>query len=64
MEAVTFAEVLDLRGCIFQDNVSFVKSRFLGDAKFSGARFQKQADFADTYFWDAGLLHQHAFSER
>ena len=34
----------------FKMNVSFVKSRFLGDAKFSGARFQKQADFADTYF--------------
>ena len=50
IEAVIFSEVLDLRGCTFQDNVSFVKSRFLGDAKFSGARFQKQADFADTYF--------------
>ena len=64
MEAVTFAEVLDLRGCIFQENVSFVKSRFLGDAKFSGARFQKQADFAETYFQGPGLLHQRAFSKR
>ena len=64
IEAVTFAEVLDLRGCIFQENVSFVKSRFLGDAKFSGAKFLKQADFADTYFQGRGLLHQHAFSER
>ncbi|TFH48833.1 MAG: hypothetical protein E4G89_05680, partial [Methanothrix sp.] len=50
IDAMIFAEVLDLRGCTFQDNVSFVKSRFLGDAKFSGARFQKQADFAETYF--------------
>ena len=50
IEAVTFAEVLDLRGGIFQDNVSFIKSRFLGDARFSGARFQRQADFAETYF--------------
>ena len=50
IEAVTFAGVLDLRGCIFQDDVSFIKSRFLGDARFSGARFQKQADFAETYF--------------
>jgi len=50
IEAVTFAEVLDLRGCIFQDNVSFIKSRFLGDARFSGAKFLRQADFAETYF--------------
>ena len=50
MEAVTFAEVLDLRGCIFEDDVSFVKSVFQKDAKFSGAIFQKQADFAETYF--------------
>jgi len=50
IEAVTFAEVLDLRGCIFQDDVSFVKSVFQKDARFSGARFQKQADFAGTYF--------------
>ncbi|MFZ3149719.1 MAG: pentapeptide repeat-containing protein [Methanothrix sp.] len=50
MEAVTFADVLDLRGCIFQDNVSFVKSVFQKDAKFSGAGFQKQADFAETSF--------------
>ena len=50
IEAVNFVEVLDLRGCIFQDDVSFVKSRFQGDARFSGARFQKQADFADTDF--------------
>ncbi|MEI8002960.1 MAG: pentapeptide repeat-containing protein, partial [Methanothrix sp.] len=50
IEAMTFAEVLDLRGCIFQDNVSLIKSRFLGDAKFSGAKFLKQTDFADTLF--------------
>ncbi|MFZ2471704.1 MAG: pentapeptide repeat-containing protein [Methanothrix sp.] len=50
MQAVTFADVLDLRGCIFQDNVSFVKSIFQKDARFSGARFQKQADFAETSF--------------
>lgn len=50
IESMVFSEVLDLRGCTFQDNVSFIKSRFLGDAKFSGAKFQKQADFADTYF--------------
>ena len=50
MEAVTFEEVLDLRGCTFQDNVSFVKSRFMGDARFSGAKFLRQADFSDTYF--------------
>lgn len=50
MESVTFAQGLDLRGCTFEDNVSFVKSRFLADAKFSGAQFIKQADFGDTYF--------------
>jgi len=50
IEAATFAEVLDLRGCIFQDDVRFIKSRFQGDARFSGARFQGQADFAGTYF--------------
>ncbi len=50
IEAVNFAEVLDLRGCVFEDDVSFVKSVFQKDAKFSGARFQKQADFAETYF--------------
>jgi hypothetical protein len=50
MEAVTFAEILDLRGCVFEDDVSFVKSVFQKDAKFSGAIFQKQADFAETYF--------------
>lgn len=50
IEGVTFVEVLDLRGCVFQDDASFIKSRFLGDAKFSGARFQKLADFSETYF--------------
>lgn len=50
IEAVIFAEALDLRGCIFQEDVSFIKSRFQGDAKFSGARFIKLADFADTSF--------------
>jgi len=50
IEGVTFAEFLDLRGCIFRDDVSFIKSRFLGDAKFAGAKFGKQADFAETYF--------------
>ena len=50
IEGVTFDEFLDLRGCIFQDDVSFIKSRFLGDAKFAGAKFGKQADFAETYF--------------
>jgi hypothetical protein len=50
IEGVTFAEFLDLRGCIFQGDVSFIKSRFLGDAKFAGAKFSKQADFAETYF--------------
>jgi hypothetical protein len=50
MQAVTFEEVLDLRGCTFQDNVSVVKSRFMGDARFSGAKFLRQADFSDDYF--------------
>ncbi len=50
IEGVTFAESLDLRGCIFQDDVSFIKSRFLGDAKFAGAKFGKIADFAETDF--------------
>jgi uncharacterized protein YjbI with pentapeptide repeats len=52
IESVTFQQGLDLRGCTFEDNVSFVKSRFLGEAKFSGARFIGQADFGDTYFED------------
>jgi uncharacterized protein YjbI with pentapeptide repeats len=50
IESITFDQGLDLRGCTFEDNVSFVKSRFLGEAKFSGARFIGQADFGDTYF--------------
>ncbi len=50
MEAMIFNGVLDLRGCTFQDNVSFIKSKFMGDAKFSGAKFLRQADFSDTYF--------------
>ena len=50
MTSVSFDQGLDLRGCTFEDNVSFVKSRFLGDAKFSGARFVGQVDFGDTYF--------------
>ena len=50
MQSVTFAEVLDLRGCAFQESVSIIKSRFQGDARFSGAKFLKQADFADTDF--------------
>lgn len=50
IEAVIFSGILDLRGCTFQDNVSFIKSRFQGDAKFSGSKFLRQADFANTYF--------------
>jgi len=53
IEGVTFNEFLDLRGCTFEDNVSFIKSRFLGDAKFAGAKFRKQSDFAETYFQGA-----------
>ena len=61
IEALTFADGLDLRGCTFYDNVSFIKSRFLGDAKFSGARFFRQADFADTYYEDLSAFISSRF---
>ncbi len=50
IEAVTFNEDLDLRGCIFEDNVSFIKSRFLGDFRLAGAAFLKKADFGEDNF--------------
>lgn len=62
MEGVTFVQGLDLRGCAFEDNVSFARSRFLGDAKFSGAGFLKQADFADTYFEETSSFIGTRFS--
>ncbi|MCU0637383.1 MAG: pentapeptide repeat-containing protein [Methanothrix sp.] len=62
MEGITFAQGLDLRGCDFEDNVSFVRSRFLGEAKFSGARFLKQVDFSDTYFEETSSFISTRFS--
>ncbi len=61
IEGVTFNEFLDLRGCTFQENVSFIKSRFLGDSKFAGAKFGKQADFAETDFQAAASFISSSF---
>ena len=63
MDSVTLSQGLDLRGSIFQDNVSFARSRFLGDAKFSGAHFLKQADFADAYFETPSAFIATRFSD-
>ena len=50
IEAATFSDNLDLRGCVFEENVSFIKSRFDGDLRLAGAVFLKQADFAEAIF--------------
>jgi hypothetical protein len=49
-EGMTFSEPLDLRGCVFMQNVSFGKARFMGDTKFAGSRFMGQADYGSAAF--------------
>jgi hypothetical protein len=49
-DGAIFNAPLDLRGTVFQENISFARARFLEDAKFAGARFLGQADFMDTAF--------------
>lgn len=49
-EGTTFEGPLDLSGSIFQENVSFMRARFLGDSNFEEARFLGQADFRVSRF--------------
>jgi hypothetical protein len=46
----SFEEALDLRGSVFQENVSFARTSFLGDASFTGALFIGEADFHASHF--------------
>ncbi|HPT19671.1 MAG TPA: pentapeptide repeat-containing protein [Methanothrix sp.] len=48
--AAAFGDDLDLRGCVFEENASFIKSRFMGEFRLAGAVFLKQADFAEAVF--------------
>jgi len=49
-EGITFEGPLDLHGSTFQENVSFVRARFLGDSNFENTHFLGQADFRVSRF--------------
>ncbi len=49
-EGTTFEGTLDVSGCTFHENVSFMRARFLGDCNFEETRFLGQADFRVSRF--------------